>query len=314
MARCRISTPSTSPSTRSTTLLVNSVPGPQATSEDTTLVFSTAGGNLISIGDLDAAGNPLQVTLTATNGTISLSQINGLTFLVGSGVGDAVVTFSGTLADLNTALDGLSFSPTPSFNGSASLQIVTNDQGHTGAGSPLSVTDTVNITVNAVDDAPVIASIEPAPIVFIENDVPGNTTSTITILELDTGVISGATIQISANYRGGEDRLLFTNTATISGSWNAATGTLSLSGLDTASNYQDALRTVTYQNLSEAPDTSTRTLTWTALDDTGNSSNGLSRDITIVSVNDLPTLSVPGRNPPWAIRSSSRTPTAPRSW
>ena len=134
---------------------VNTVPGPQTTNEDTTLVFSTAGGNLISIGDVDAAGNPLQVTLTATNGTISLSQLTGLSFTAGDGVGDATMTFTGTLADLNAALDGLSFLPAANFNGAASLQIVTNDQGNTGVGGPLSDTDNVNITVNAVNDAPV---------------------------------------------------------------------------------------------------------------------------------------------------------------
>jgi hypothetical protein len=35
------------------------------------------------------------------------------------------------------------------------VQIVTSDQGNTGRGGTLSDTDTVNITVNAVNDAPV---------------------------------------------------------------------------------------------------------------------------------------------------------------
>ena len=134
---------------------IHSVPGAQTTNEDTTLVFSTAGGNLISISDVDAAGSPLQVTLTATNGTISLSQTTGLSFTAGDGVADAVMTFTGTLADLNAALDGLNFAPTANFNGAASLQIVTSDQGNTGTGGPQSDSDTVNITVNAVNDAPV---------------------------------------------------------------------------------------------------------------------------------------------------------------
>src|SRR5439155_6655126 len=34
------------------------------------------------------------------------------------------------------------------FSGAASLQIVTNDQGNTGSGGPLSGTDTINITVS----------------------------------------------------------------------------------------------------------------------------------------------------------------------
>src|SRR5207253_2015169 len=53
------------------------------------------------------------------------------------------------------ALAGMNFAPIANFNGAASLQIVTNDQGNTGSGGPLSDTDTVNITVNPVNDAPV---------------------------------------------------------------------------------------------------------------------------------------------------------------
>ena len=65
------------------------------------------------------------------------------------------MTFTGTLANINTALNGLSFAPTANYNGAASLQIVTNDQGNTGSGGALTDTDTVNITVIAVNDAPV---------------------------------------------------------------------------------------------------------------------------------------------------------------
>ena len=58
------------------------------------------------------------------------------------------MTFTGTLADINAALDGLSFSPTADYNGAASLQITTNDQGNTGSGGRSRDTDTVTITVN----------------------------------------------------------------------------------------------------------------------------------------------------------------------
>src|SRR5207237_91741 len=52
---------------------VNSVPGAQSTAEDTALVFNSTNGNLISIDDVDAADGELQVTLTVTNGTLTLS-------------------------------------------------------------------------------------------------------------------------------------------------------------------------------------------------------------------------------------------------
>src|SRR5204863_47010 len=134
---------------------VNSVPAAQSTNEDTALVFSSGNSNQISISDVDAGSSSVQVTLTGTNGTITLAGIAGLTFSVGDGTADGTMTFTGTIASINTALNGLSFGPTGDFNGAASLQIVTNDQGNSGSGGALSDNDTVSITVNAVNDAPV---------------------------------------------------------------------------------------------------------------------------------------------------------------
>src|SRR5439155_1726460 len=108
---------------------VNSVPGTQSMNEDATLVFSVANSNLISISDPDAATGALQVTLTVTNGTLSLSGTTGLNFTGGDGTADAAMTFTGTLANINTALSGMSFTPTANFSGSSTLSITTNDQG-----------------------------------------------------------------------------------------------------------------------------------------------------------------------------------------
>lgn len=132
---------------------VNAVPGPQATNQNTPLVFSSGNGNLISISDVDAGGAQVRVTLTATNGTLTLSSVSGLTFSSGDGTADVTMTITGTIININAALNGLTFAPTANFSGPASLQIDTNDLGNTGAGGPLTDTDTVNITVNAAVDA-----------------------------------------------------------------------------------------------------------------------------------------------------------------
>ena len=58
------------------------------------------------------------------------------------------------MAAINTAMAGMSYAPTANYNGAATLTILTSDLGNTGAGGPLTDTDTVNITVNAVNDAP----------------------------------------------------------------------------------------------------------------------------------------------------------------
>jgi hypothetical protein len=51
----------------------HSVPGTQTTDVDTSLVFSDGAGNGIAIDDPDAGGNQVEVTLAATNGTLTLT-------------------------------------------------------------------------------------------------------------------------------------------------------------------------------------------------------------------------------------------------
>src|SRR6185369_8614882 len=62
---------------------VNTVPGTtQQVTENSTLTFSTANANAISIADVDAGGGAMRETLTATNGTITLGSTAGLAFTV----------------------------------------------------------------------------------------------------------------------------------------------------------------------------------------------------------------------------------------
>ncbi|MGB5743956.1 MAG: LamG-like jellyroll fold domain-containing protein, partial [Sedimenticolaceae bacterium] len=128
---------------------------PPTTAEDTPLVFSTANGNLISVSDVDLGSNDIKVRLEATNGTVTLAGITGLTLDIGSGTNDAVVEFRGSLADVNLALDGLAFTPTTDFSGIAILRILTDDQGFIGTGGALTDDDSINITVSPASDAPV---------------------------------------------------------------------------------------------------------------------------------------------------------------
>lgn len=135
---------------------VNSVPGAQSADEDSPLVFSGANGNQISISDPDAGSSPVQVRLQVEHATMTLDGDDGLTFDPGdSGTNDADMTFTGTITDINAALDGMRFDPEANYNGSATLTITTDDQGNTGGGGPKTDSDNVNITVNPLNDDPV---------------------------------------------------------------------------------------------------------------------------------------------------------------
>jgi hypothetical protein len=133
-----------------------SVPSAQTIGQATSLVFSTAQRSAITISDPDAGANTVQVTISARDGWLTLAKRDGLQFVVGTGTHDATVTFTGTLASINAALDGLMYMPVPEYSGQTAVAISTNDLGSTGAGGSLVTRSTVTINV-AGADVPAIA-------------------------------------------------------------------------------------------------------------------------------------------------------------
>ena len=121
---------------------MNTVPGAQSASLAQNLVISG-----VSIADVDAASNAVQITLSTTAGSLSLSTLTGLSFSVGDGAGDGAMTFTGTLTNINAALNNLTFHATEA--GPATLTLTTSDQGATGTGGALSDSDTISVTVSA---------------------------------------------------------------------------------------------------------------------------------------------------------------------
>jgi ELWxxDGT repeat protein/VCBS repeat-containing protein len=126
---------------------VNHVPAAQTVNENAALIFNSADGNLISITDPDVESGNETVTLSVIDGTLTLGSTAGLASLGGNGTSS--VTFSGTLTELNNALDGLAYQGNTGFSGSDTLTITTNDNGNTPAPAQQDQS-TVSITVNAV--------------------------------------------------------------------------------------------------------------------------------------------------------------------
>ncbi|MCB6185437.1 hypothetical protein LIN78_17990, partial [Leeia sp. TBRC 13508] len=106
----------------------------------------------LSISDVDAGTGNMTVTLAVTNGTLTVS--GGSATISGTGTG--TVTLTGTVAQINATLaSNVTYVPTKDFNGTATLTMTTSDNGNTGSGGTLTDVDTVAITVNPVNDAPV---------------------------------------------------------------------------------------------------------------------------------------------------------------
>ncbi len=159
--------------------------GGRTTLEDTPLSISG-----LSITDPD--GSSQTVTVTATHGTVTLHAGSGVT-ITGGADSSATVTFTGTLAQVNAAINGINFTPTGDYAGSASISLTTND-GSTTAGPT-----TINLTVTAVDDAPVavadsISATEDGAAAsgnVLTNDINVDApTDTLTVIGLRTGTVA----------------------------------------------------------------------------------------------------------------------------
>ncbi len=149
---------------------VNSIPTAiQTLNEDDSLTFSTADDNSISISDIDADINPVEVTISSKNGDITLGSTDQLTVV---GDGTSSVTLTGIIPNINNALEGLKFQPRTNFNGDTTIQIVTNDKGKMGSGGELKDTDNISIKVNPINDAPTFTK---GSDVVVQEDAPMQT-------------------------------------------------------------------------------------------------------------------------------------------
>ncbi len=105
-----------------------------------TLTFSTANKNAVSITDVSAGNAVEPLTLTAIDGTLTLGSTTGITFSSGTN-NSASMTINGTLANLNAALSGLTFTPAKIGTGTVVLS-------YTDLGNGLLASATINITVS----------------------------------------------------------------------------------------------------------------------------------------------------------------------
>ncbi|MBF0422089.1 MAG: cadherin domain-containing protein [Magnetococcales bacterium] len=269
-----------------------------------------------------AITDPDNGSMTGATVTLVSGYVNGQDVLAATDLGNihsswnattGILTLTGTdtKANYQTVLRSVTYLNT-SDNPSAVnrlVQYVVND-GSLGSSS----TDLTNmqstITVVPTNDAPVLTAggsvtfteqvnaVTVADQSDLSKQPPISLNSSVTVSDAEGDNITEATVQITGNYQSTEDVLAFNNTGTITGSWDATTGKLTLTGTDTLASYQAALRTVTYQNTNVAnPSALTRTVTWLASD--GQTKNPVSTAVTstiiVVPVNDSPLLSGGGK-------------------
>ena len=273
-----VGTTYTSPVKTFTTLAIPLVTPPTLTTPTVTIISDKSamlGGNVTSDGGGSITERGVVYAMTSTNPN---PQIGG--------VGVTKVTASGSTGAFTVNANGLMNQAVYSFAAYA-----TNSAGTTYT-SPASTFE-VNLS-------PVLKGIETSALAYKANDPafpPLSISSTVAVTDSDSNNLTKMTIQITSGYQNdanGHDLLAFTNGNGITGSFDASTGTLTLSGTAYLGSYREALRSVTFSSSGTNVSTANRTLTMVASDDGSPApavSQSITRIVTVSTTNVAPNLS-----------------------
>ncbi|WP_173945398.1 VCBS domain-containing protein [Microvirga terrae] len=251
---------------------VATVPASIAVTEDTPTALTG-----IAFSDIDVGSASVTVTLTVPAGTLSAADGAGVTV----GGGASSLTLTGTIADINAFIAGSHVTYTPPANGTGTyaLTVSIDDGGNSGSGGPRSDTETVNLDLWPVNDAPVATP--PGSIAVIEDtatalagisfaDIDAGSAPVIVTLSVSAGSLS-ATSQSGVTVGDTASSLTLTGSVADINAFIAASGVI----------YTPA-----------ANDHGTRVLK-VSIDDTGNTGSGgaLSHtralDLHVSAVNDV---------------------------
>lgn len=257
------------------------------------------------------AAVPVSATLTVCDENNAPMSAATVQILDGAGIGETLgfqntggitgtyangtlnLTGTDTLANYQTALRSVTYRNTDAVVAvtrkvqfQVTKQITSGTPSVTSSLSGNKVSRSINVTVNVT--TPTLRGLETQALAYTEG---ASTAITAALTVLSPENLTAATVSITTGYQSGRDRLLFTDTNTIKGAFNASTGVLTLTGSDTPANYQAALQSVLFLNNNPDGAPPARTVTIQVSAGT-TASNAVTRGITLTAVDDRPLITM----------------------
>ncbi|WP_156616867.1 Ig-like domain-containing protein, partial [Mycobacterium sp. 852014-52144_SCH5372336] len=213
---------------------------------------------------------------------------SGITGSYNAGTGILTLTGTSSVANYQAALRSVTFTSTtdaPTATKTVSFMVIDASQP--------SALATKTIAISAVNDVPAVVT-SGGSTAYTEQQIAVVVDGTLTISDPDSASLTKAIVTLTSPQTG--DTLAFTTPvgSGINGSYNAASGVLTLTGTSSVANYQAALRSVTFTSTTDAP-TATKTVSF-VVTDAGASSAAATKTIAITAVNDAPALNGGGGN------------------
>ncbi|MCV7372433.1 hypothetical protein H5P33_06875 [Mycolicibacterium arabiense] len=222
-----IVTPNSPPVVVDSSLVISDVDSPKLSSATVKVGVGYVQGDVLAY--TPTAGRPITADWNATTGVLTLS-------------GEA------TLAQYQEALRSVTFaSAAATLVGAKAILISATDTKNL-----TSLPALVAVTMLGANVPPLVVTVPVGPIVTAGSPpVPLN--PLLTVVDLNSSRLNGATVTITTGFTAGDVLALgpLTNNP-VTGSWNAATGTLTLTGEATVAQYQEALRAVTFASTTAA--------------------------------------------------------------
>jgi trimeric autotransporter adhesin len=255
---------------------------------------------------------------------------NGISGSYDDVTGELTLFGTATVANYQAALRTVRYRSLAAIDPSATkdIQFVVND----GGSNSVPTTKQVCITQGgAGDNSKPIGETSEGALQYIENDGPVPIDAGFTVLDADSTHLIAATIKFAEsqppedengnpigdpvnNFAPAEDELTFTDQNGITGSYDDTNGVMTLTGSATVAEYQTAIQSVAYENVSERPSDAPRAIRFQVKDSSGALSVPSNRGILVTPVNDAPVVSTTeggtdasGENPAVVIDSSVTT-------
>lgn len=244
--------------------------------------------DLLDNEDLDLAGATVSIIggFVSTEDALSFTDQNGITGSYNTTTGVLTLTGDATLTEYITAVQSVSYvnSSEDPDESPRTIEVIIND------GTEDSDPFTRVINVVSVNDPPVLTGTTGSTEYTTETP-PFVVNNTMSITDLDHTQIAAASIQVVESatdlFVPGDD-LVFTNQLGITGSYDNATGILTLSGSASNTDYATAINSITYEY--SPPGTAneeTRRIDFTVADGSDNS-NTFSHFITFATSTNFP--------------------------
>jgi hypothetical protein len=259
---------------------------------ETTALAYTAGSpavpvtGALTVSSADAttlAGATVSITsgLVASEDSLGFTSQNGITGSYNASTGVLTLTGTASLANYQAALQSVTYSDSNAKAATAARTVSFQVNDGTAANNLSNIVSrTIDVSAPVVV-APVISNVETTPLSYQSKSPAVAVTSALTISDSDDTTLSGAVVSIASGFDSGADTLSFTNQNGITGSYNASTGVLTLTGTASVADYQAALRSVEFSTTDASASPAARTVSFTVTDTNSETSAAASRTIDV---------------------------------